>query len=327
MAVTRGLHEGAVVAIAGAFAFRWLIAPGLQEEEWSPPLGPQLAKWRRISLMWGTAIALVTWVVWLAFIAAGMSGQSLADSLNADVLSAVLERTTFGHVWALRCALLVLLALVLFWGARRDSEVRAPEVAGAAIALVLLVTLAWTGHAAGTPRATRPLHLTADALHLLGAGLWLGALLPLLLVLNRACSGGAPAWTAVAVEATRRFSRLGLVAVLMLLVTGVVNAWLLVGSVPALVDSPYGQLVTAKIVLFVIIVAIAAVNRLRLSPRMQLDRGSGGQLALRHLRRNVIAELALGATIIAAAGTLGTLPPASHHHMPGMERMDMWGSH
>ena len=47
------------------------------------------------------------------------------------------------------------------------------------------MTLAWAGHAVGTERSVRPFHLTADALHLLGAGLWLGALVPLLLVLGR----------------------------------------------------------------------------------------------------------------------------------------------
>jgi copper resistance protein D len=325
MALTRALHEGAVVVIAGAFAFRWLIAPGLHEADWPVAARVELARWRRICVLWGIALAFTSWAVWLALIAAEMSGQPLAESVRVGVLSTVLARTSFGHVWVLRCGLLVLLALAQLWSARRAADTRKPEIAGAVIALVLLVTLAWTGHAAGTPKATRPLHLTGDALHLLGAGLWLGTLVPLLLVLGRAKSDGTPAWMSVAAAATRRFSRLGLVAVLLLLATGVINAWLLVGSLPALLASPYGQWVMVKIALFAAIVVVAAVNRLWLSPRMQSDRGQGGHSALRRLRRNVIVELALGATIVGVAGLLGTLPPASHHHGPGMDAMDMSG--
>ncbi len=75
-----------------------------------------------------------------------------------------------------------------------------------------------------------------------------------------------PAWSALAAIATQRFSSLGLIAVTTLLVTGLINAWFLVGSVPALIETPYGQLLSTKVALLAAIVSIAAVNRLKLRP-------------------------------------------------------------
>jgi putative copper resistance protein D len=194
---------------------------------------------------------------------------------------------------------------------------------GASVATGLLVTLAWAGHAVGTDQSMRPFHLTADALHLLGAGLWLGALVPLLLVLGRARTSPAQAWHALAAIATRRFSTLGVLAVVTLLVTGLINAWFLVGSFPALIETSYGRLVSTKVVLFAIIVSIAAFNRLKLMPRLTAggNRDDMSQAALERLWRNVIAEVCLGAIILAIVGGLGTIPPSFHKHDPVQHHM------
>jgi len=237
-----------------------------------------------------------------------------------------LTETSFGYVWTLRLASMVFLGLVLVWYRRRSPDEPVLGVAGAMLAASLLVSLAWAGHAVGTQRPSRSLHLTADALHLLGAGLWLGALVPLLFVLNRARVQATPAWLAIAATATRRFSRLGVFAVLTLLITGVTNAWLLVGSVPALLDSTYGQLVVVKIILFLMILLIAAVNRLRFAPCLGSGDPRGRGMALHRLWHNVILELGLGAIIIAVVGLLGTMPPSAHRHGMAMHRMSAMDS-
>jgi copper resistance protein D len=75
-------------------------------------------------------------------------------------------------------------------------------------------------------------------LHLTAAAAWVGALIPLALVLRAA--GGDTGSLAVARTATLRFSAFGVVAVGTLLVTGLINAFYLVGSIPALVGTNYG---------------------------------------------------------------------------------------
>jgi putative copper resistance protein D len=320
--VVRAIHIGATVLVAGAFAFQFLIVRHSREDAWATSIRSELGGWLRLSAGWGVAIVLLSWLLWLSLVAASMSASSLGQALRIDVLRTVLSQTTFGYVWMLRFSLMVLLGLELLWRRRRAGDDSAAlGFAGALIAASLLVSLAWAGHAVGTERSLRPLHLTADALHLLGAGLWLGALVPLFFVLNRARTAQTQAWSAAAARATTAFSTLGLFAVVTLFVTGVINAWLLVGSVSALVDTSYGQLVSAKLALFVAIVLIAAVNRLRLAPRLQLEDWQRSAAALDWLWRNVILELALGAIIVAIVGVLGTTPPSLHEHGSDMHHM------
>jgi putative copper resistance protein D len=324
MVVARAVHIAATVLTAGAFAFQVLVAPPANDEEEAKAARREIERWVRLTGAWGVSLALVSWLIWLALVAASMSGGTLAQALSPQVLRSVLTRTTFGQVWMLRFALVVLLGGVLFLSRRCGNTVR-PTLGpvGAGLAAVMLMTLAWAGHAVGTEQSMRPLHLTADAIHLLGAGLWLGALVPLLFVLGRAQSSSAQAWHTIAATATRRFSTLGVFAVVTLLVTGLINAWFLVGSFAALVDTTYGRLVSAKLTLFVTIVSIAAFNRVKLTPRLTADgnRDELSRAALKCLWRNVIAEMCLGAIILAIVGGLGTMPPSPHMHGPVQHHM------
>jgi len=118
---------------------------------------------------------------------------------------------------------------------------------------------------------------------------------------------------AIARTATQRFSALGIASVATLLASGIVNTWVLAGSVAALRDTDYGRLLLVKVALFLVMVAAAAVNRLVLTPRLvqELDMATGLE-ALRRLRNNSAIEAAIGAIILVIVGVLGTLPPGLH---------------
>src|SRR5690348_14445340 len=127
---------------------------------------------------------------------AEMSGLPLARALDRDTLGTVLTQTLFGRVWLVRFALAAALGAVLLL-ARRGIAL---EAAGALLAGALLASLAWAGHAAAEQGNDRIVHLSADAAHLLAAGAWLGALLPLARGL-----AGSPAIDPAA-RVARRFS-------------------------------------------------------------------------------------------------------------------------
>jgi len=316
MLVVRAIQMAAIVATAGVFAFVFLVLPRASREI-LPAEGKELARWVWLTCVWGVLLALASWLLWLALVAASMSAKAIGQALSVDVLSAVLSGTTFGKVWLLRFGLMLILAAEIFLSQRRaHGSAPALEPIGAFLASALLITLPWASHAVGTESSMRPVHLAADAAHILGAGLWLGALVPLLFVLSVARSSGDRAWQSLAAIATQRFSLLGIVAITLLLLTGLINAWLLVGSFPALFETSYGRLVSLKVVLFVVIVAIAGVNRLKLRPRLSAneDWDERARGALKKLRRNVIAEIWLGATILAIVGGLGVTPPSAHEH-------------
>ncbi len=144
--------------------------------------------------------------------------------------------------------------------------------------------------------------------HLLAAGAWLGGLPALAMLLARARHAEDPAWRSLAVDATRRFSWLGVVCVSALLASGIVNSWNLLEGPRDLVTTDYGRLVLLKIGLFVAMVGIAAANRFHFTPQLP----AAG--ALRALQRNSLAEIGLGLCVMLFVGALGTLSPSGHAH-------------
>ncbi len=117
---------------------------------------------------------------------------------------------------------------------------------------------------------------------------------------------------------TRRFSTLGLICVGSIAVSGIVNAWFTVGTLSLLLESDYGRLVLAKILLFAIMVGIAAINRMILMPRLCAPPSPAPQddvgQTVRRLQRNALIEAAMGILVLAVVGMLGITPPGHPLH-------------
>ncbi len=306
LVVTRAIHFAATAMTAGALIFRAAVAePALR----STPVATTVVRSQILLTAWiGLAIAAASGVVWFQLQAVSMSGLPFGEAMTPDVLSTVLNETQFGLVSKVRFVLAVILAACLAY--ERFAQARWLALGSA---LGFIAAVAWTGHAASTLGELGNLHLTADALHLIAAASWIGGLVSLALLLAAARRNQGFAWALQARDAAQRFSTLGIVGVGTLLVTGIVNAWILVGSVHALIVTGYGQLLLLKLVVFAIMLVFAAINRLWLTPQLASSSENEPQLeALRQLTRNSVIEIALGLTIFAIVGALGTLHPAIH---------------
>ena len=224
-------------------------------------------------LAWiGLVLTVASGAAWFILVAASMGERPVAEVFSEDFLWVVLLQTEFGRAWVVRAILAGLLAAmfaVTLTAKRKRPTAIWFNVVAVAMAAGLIGMLAWGGHAAGGAGAEPIVHPAADFLHLTAAAAWVGALTPLALVLRAA--GGDTASLAVARTATLRFSAFGAVAVGTLLVTGLINSFYLVGSIPALVGTDYGRLLAAKVALFFAMVAVAAINRFRLTPRLVPD--------------------------------------------------------
>jgi len=317
MIYVRAIHFAATLLAAGVALFLVFVAEPAFRDGTSEARLPAILRPQLIGIAWiGLALAAISGAAWLVLTAAEMSGEPLAAMLSDGTFWTVLSRTTFGNDWLARFVLACLLAAALapFRSERKTNSPLLKAVL-AIVAAAFAGTLAWAGHAAGGIGLAALIHPAADVLHLIAAAAWVGALLPLLLMFA-AAAGDRPSF-AIARIATLHFSTLGIVSVGTLLATGAVNTWYLAGSIPALVGTDYGRLLLAKIALFLIMVAIAALNRLQLTPRIvQETDQTSAQAALRQLRRNATTETLLGAIVIAIVAVLGTLPPGSHaaHH-------------
>jgi putative copper resistance protein D len=238
-----------------------------------------------------------------------------------------------------RVALAVVVAGVAVRLARRPAGAGAWSTLGAA-AVALVGASAVLSHAVARVE-DRALLLLLDALHQLAAAVWIGGLAHLTayaalraraarpprsvgaaaagadgaseLVESVPVDGGALADGAHATLAgaavpeddavvVRRFSSLAFGSVAVLVVAGVLLTWQYVGEWAGLVGTAYGVMVLSKVILFAVVLGLAALNF-----RAVRAASAAGNT---RLLRFVEVELGLGVTVLFAAASLTSLPPA-----------------
>ena len=243
-------------------------------------------------------LAIMSGLVWAAAsYAAAVAG--FGDVLDRETVMAFLFETRFGQVWLLRLGLLAALAVCGFV----TSETSRPDPATASLALVaalLLVSQSWLGHAAGSTGAQAWLAMAAYGAHVLGAGAWLGGLVPLGFVLVDRANYDARVVTRV----VARFSTIGTVAIAFVLAGGIVSLSLRWDGREPLTGPDWGRVLFGKLALFAILLILAATNRFVLAPAL-----SRGPHARARMARLVGLEQGVGVLALVAAAWLGVLAP------------------
>ena len=303
--LARGVHIAATVLAAGTVCFLVLVAePAARAMSAPSQIDLEPLRRRLTQLIWtALAVAILSGVGWLVLLAAEIYGAPILEVCLHGGAWQVATDTRFGQVGNARLALALLLGLLILWPATR-----LPQLAAAALLIALLALI---GHAGATPGPAGRVHLASDMVHLLGAGAWLGGLPALALLLSQAGRCGDPAWRALATAATKRFSLLGIVCVGALLASGLINSWNLLAGPRDLVATDYGRWLALKIGLFAAMVAIAAVNRFHLTPRLAVPG------AMRALQRNNLAETGLGLCCCSSA-------PSAPWSQPRMSTPHQW---
>ncbi len=261
------------------------------------------------ALLRGTAILglLLTGASTLVM-AAGMAGVS-PTSVDWETLSLVMFETPPGKAAIWRGAALLLMIIVL----RRGRSSGRPRLGAVAMAgAIALATLAWNGHGAASEGNAGILHLGSDIVHLLAAGAWIGALGGFILLLAAPLEGFGADRLDTARRALDAFSLAGSIIVGLIVMTGLINAWLILGAdnLPALATSLWGQLLMLKLLLFFAMLGLAAVNRFRLTPR--LERAillNDSAQAVRLLRISLAFETSAALVILALIAWLGMISP------------------
>ncbi|HEY8552715.1 MAG TPA: CopD family protein, partial [Thermaerobacter sp.] len=125
------------------------------------------------------------------------------------------------------------------------------------VALAAVAAVVWNSHASIRGGSA----LLVDGLHVAAVALWIGGLLRLALLDWQAVEHGRDGGPArVLPSLIRRFSDLGALAVLVVAVSGILAARRNLYGADALIRSPYGQALLAKLALVAVLLAIAAVN-------------------------------------------------------------------
>jgi len=334
--VVRGLDYLTIALMLGGLAFlliAWL--PGLTavagtEPRWSLA---SRAFASRLERLFAVAIVLGVLVSVCGILLQGASaaGVSLWDSLKSSVVENTLD-SRFGEVWGLRAIDWMLLgALLLAAKALRRDAIPALAGPGAQAAERVALTarpprailalagigaayLAFTPALAGHASIESPVAVffPSDVLHVLAAGVWVGGIACLLLVLpgaTRRLEGAERSRLLLATLA--RFSPLALGSVVVIAVTGVVQAYIDVRSFYGLFHTTYGALVIVKVVLLSTLIGLGWVNRARVIPMLKRLVGAGqspggvGGLARRMMR----GELALMLCVFGVTAALISYAP------------------
>jgi putative copper resistance protein D len=307
----RAIHFGATMMVMGGVVFLTFIAIPAMRGRDGTGVAPRV-RFQLAMIGWiGLPVTVLSGAAWLVLQAERMSELSLGQVFQQGVVWTVLSETDFGYAWMARFGLAGLLAALLPWLAPArwtgSSRMRAVAVV---VSAGLVGTLAWAGHAAAGEGTEGAVHQVADILHLVAAAAWFGSLVPLALLLRVAGRDPAEASLTIARATVTRFSSLGIVSVGPIVATGVLNTWMLAGSLPALLGTNYGRLLVVKVALFLVMLSFGASNRLRLTPRLLHagDAAIAGD-ALRQIKRNSLIEAGLGTVIVVIVGLLGTMAP------------------
>jgi putative copper resistance protein D len=291
---SRAIHYASLLLLLGELVFVFGVA--------TPRDRTDLRARVMVVAGWSILASIASGIVWLAVEASVMSGLRLGDALSRETLALILGKTLFGRVWAVRLGLLVALGAAL-WAIRRSADHRSRLAIGVIVlAAANVAMLAAAGHAAGGGGLDGLIQIASDGVHLVAAGAWVGALPGFVFFLASARP------LDVVAKITRRFSTLAVGSVGALVVSGFINAWYLVGDVPALFGTVYGRLLLAKLALFAAMATVAMVNRWYLIPRLARN----DRTALYSLRRNAMIETAAGVVVVTIVGALGITVPAMH---------------
>ena len=313
----RDIHFVSSVIVAGIVFFELFIAsPVLRASLQFTGTAASFGSLTRRILWSNLILSLASALAWLCLVSARIVGKPIGEVIADGTIWTVLSRTQFGFAWEMRLLFGVLLAAFLL--PRRAGAATWQAFAGVLLAASYLGSLAFAGHGAEGLGFERSIHLAADFLHLVAAGLWLGGLVPLVLLLACLRRFREERWVSAAGDIAGRFSNLGILAVGILLISGTINVTFMVGGL-SLTETRYGRLLLLKITLFAAMVCLAGINRQHLLPRLSAGAGiEQGARAVQLLLRNALAEIILGLGIVVIVGILGIMAPindmAGHLH-------------
>ena len=249
------------------------------------------------------------------------AGLPLSRTLDATLLAQTLG-TRFGGVWAVRVLLLLLLvAFLRAWSEWEAAWTRASAwMAVGVAAAALAVTPPLSGHAAAGPDAA--VGVVVGVLHFSAAAVWFGGLVLLgTCVLPRADVGLLPA--------VPRFSSVAFTAMVIIVVSGMVQSWRQLGSLQAVGDTTYGRLLVAKVAVFLLLIAVAGRSRVLVRRKLMARALVGAAAPNRQardaarpglsdntdtsslwlLRRLVLAEVTIAMVVLAITALLGIATP------------------
>ncbi len=294
--ISGAMLTGGVIFIV----FVWSPADSLLDKESREALA---FPWRKLAVA-GLIILLAANVLGLLSQIGQVIGQEIAAPWN-HASTRLLFATRYGALWLIRFVLaLVVMRFLLNAKSRRDYGI---ALAGM---LVILLTFSLNSHAAAEPQSFLP--ILADWLHLVSASFWVGGLVFFVGMLAALRGIAAPLRTRLTAALIPRFTRVALLSVGVLTLTGVYSAILRLGSWEALTGTLYGRLLILKSLLALPMILLGAINFLITTPNMKRAAAlpEGNLTLVERFRLLVSTEVILAVILLLTVGIFTAVPPA-----------------
>jgi copper transport protein len=243
----RWLQYAGLACMGGMLFFSLLIVPrGLSQNRYIKKASDKMLQIGVLFLAVGTVLSLpLTASIELT--------TTWRHVLHVGILKGVITGTAFGHIWLVQIVLLLCLVVLIFFHSKRKNPVL--------LLVAFLLTIGWMltkaliGHAAS---ASHPVwQVTLDFLHLLSAEIWIGSLAMFVAFLPLVRHEDTKLYY---FQMIREFSKWGIAFVVVLAVTGVLGSITYIPNLRSLVTTTYGKVLSAKIILLLVMIMLAALN-------------------------------------------------------------------
>lgn len=330
--VVRWLAYLSMMTLFGGFAFLlFVLKPSFENaanptgEEKSEAFGRAEKRFAGLSYL-SLVIIIISAFAALILQTSTLLETSFAQSFAPSNLWKVLTQTAYGTPWLLQvsAALLIFLIVVLIGTRKNDAAAKSANGkntflwAGLMFSAVLLGTLSFTGHARAAQKDFA-FAVVSDWLHLIAAGVWVGGIFQLALILPKSVAGfSALNRLSVLARVIPRFSGLAVAATILLALTGIYNSWIHLVGVRDLITTPYGITLLVKIILFLLMLPLGGFNRFFIRPRVEklaaANASGEASKTVKDFYFVMFLEAAFAVAILLLAAILAFLPHSQEHH-------------
>jgi putative copper export protein/mono/diheme cytochrome c family protein/peroxiredoxin len=304
-AIVRAIATLAAAIVLGSGVLVWYTRDALA------PAGKSV--WRRRVVL-SVMVAAFAGAVATSLSAVGAAADAAGAarfSVDGSIIRTFLLKTGVGRIAIIEigCAVAACIPAVIAWITLKKSST-------SDLALLVAALVAGIGLAA-FPFNSHPVTLdqqiaglSASIAHRLALGVWLGGLPALILLIG---AGPVPDDTRrLAAVILRRFSRLAIVAMSVILVTGGMLTWFLVGNVSSLIGTEYGRLLILKLALLGGVFVIAGGLQRQLLPMLEVKPSDP---TFRSYANRVKLETVVAVLIVVVASDMAGLAPPEHENI------------
>ncbi len=245
-------------------------------------------------------------------------------AFNPSQLMQVITESEWGSFWSWRFTAAFLAAIAMFGARQAESRAdRKPDhdefedaplstetpwgIAAIALGGVYLLLIALTSHNAATPEDIRWFAIATDLVHVISATIWVGGIAYLVVASIQAVRSDESQPREMLLRLASRFAPIAIFATTILVASGIVSSLMQV-TIPEALNTPYGRVLGAKVLLLAILIALAIKNNRSVAKHIGSDTKNNSSLS-----RYITVELGVAFAVLLATAGLASIEPARQY--------------